>query len=95
VVINVIDILRITLHKAEDDTPIRANRHCPKSLQAAPERMQAKTRKVHVIRSAGGIETRQDVSELSDLLRRQPTRIVVFMKAAQPFVPDRPDHPVP
>jgi hypothetical protein len=95
VVINVIDILDVTVHKAEDDTPIRANRHCPKSLQVAPESMQAKTRKVHVVGSAGRIETRKDVSELSDLLRRQATWIVVLMKTTQPFVADRPDHPVP
>jgi hypothetical protein len=53
--------------------------------------MQTETRHVHVSGSPGGIEPRRNVAQFDDVLENNASWIVVFIKASQSPVTDRPD----
>src|SRR5229473_4637204 len=68
VVIDIVDVHSILIFKSKNHAPVRSNGYRPKSSKLAFQRMQPKTRQVHVRGSACGIETRQDVAELLRVL---------------------------
>ena len=94
-VIEIINIQRVVAGKAEDDPPVGPDRHGLKALVFALQRMQPKTWQVHVRNRTGGIKTRQYVTQLHHLFADDAARIVFFVKAFQPLVPNRPDHCLP
>ena len=94
-VIEIINIQRVVVGKAEDDPPVGPDRHGPKAYERALQRMQLKTWQVHVRNRASRIETRKDVTQLPCVFGEDPARIVLFVKAFQPLVPNRPDHSTP
>jgi ArsR family transcriptional regulator, arsenate/arsenite/antimonite-responsive transcriptional repressor len=69
VVIDVINIQRVTSCNAQDNSPIGANRYRPESLELTLERMQPKARQVHVGNGPGGIEANQNVTQFAYVFR--------------------------
>ena len=63
-VIDIINVQYIAVGKAENNPPVGANRHGPKTFLPAIERMQSKPRHVHIRNRTGGIEAHQDVTQL-------------------------------
>lgn len=56
--------------------------------------MQAKARQIHIRNRAGGIEPGKNVTELFRMFGYHASRIIKLVKTLQPFVTDRPNHPV-
>jgi hypothetical protein len=53
--------------------------------------MQPETGHIHVGRSAGRVEPRQNVAELPGVFGKDAARVVVFMKAFQTLMAYRPN----
>ena len=94
-IIEIIDVHRVAVGKAEYDPPVGADRHGPKTSELALQCVQPETRQVHVLNCASRIETGKDVTQFHGVFGADPARIVLFVKAFQPPVPNRPDHPSP
>lgn len=88
-VVNVIDVEHLALRKAENDPPIRANRGGPKTFQVAFEGVKAEAGQIHIRGSCGGIEPRENVTQLLHVLADHAARVVVFIKTPEAFVADR------
>ena len=89
-VINVINIQYVAAGKAKDHPPVGANRSI--TLVPAFKRVQPEPRHVQIRNRTGSIQTREDVKQLLVVLPHHATRVVVFVKAFQPLMADRPDH---
>lgn len=59
-IIEKIDIPGIAVLEPEDDAPVGANRHCPKALQIAFQRVELQSGTVQVFDGSGAVEQRQD-----------------------------------
>jgi hypothetical protein len=57
--------------------------------------MQPETWHIHIGRCAGRVETRENITQLNDVFSGHAARVVVFVKALQPFVADRAYQPAP
>jgi hypothetical protein len=90
VVIEIINIQRITVSKAKDYSPVCANRRGPKSSELAFERMQPETGQVHIGDTAGSIEPRENVTQPFLAFAHYAAWVIVFMKAFQTLMADRP-----
>jgi len=94
VVIDIINVLRVSI-KAENHPPVGTNDHRPIPSHLALKWMQSKSRQIHVGNGWGGVERRQDIPNLVNVFRVNPTWIVVFKKPFQAFVANRPYHNLP
>lgn len=90
-VIQQIDIGRVSALEAEDDPPIGPYRYAPEPRQLALERMQAKARQRHVIGSRRAIQARQHNPDLIDVLGVHPTPVVDLVQAPQAAMLEVPD----
>jgi hypothetical protein len=70
-------------------------RHGPKTFHLAFERMQPKTRHIHICHGSGRVEPRENIAQLNHLFSDRAARVVVFVKASQPLVAYGSYHPVP
>jgi hypothetical protein len=57
--------------------------------------MQPETGHIHVGHCEGRIEPRENIAQLNNVFSDHAARAVVFVKAFQSLVADRPYHPVP
>ena len=90
VVVQIIDIDYVGAVKTENDPPIRANCHGPKTLHLAFERMQSETRNIHIRDGLRGVEPRKDIAQLNNMFGDDAARVVIFMKTFQSLVAYRP-----
>ena len=90
-VIHIIDIEGVGAVKAESNPPVCTDGHRPKLLVLAFKPMQPETGHIHVGRSAGRVEPRQNVAELPGVFGKDAARVVVFMKAFQTLMAYRPN----
>jgi len=81
--------------QAENHPPVCANGHGPKTFHLAFERMQPEAWHIHVGHRAGCIESRENVSQFNNVFSNDAARVVVFVKALQPFVADRANQSAP
>ena len=84
-VIDIIDILRAVV-ETEDHPPVSPNGHRPKAFQLAYERMQPESRQVDMGNGWGGVQRRQNIPQLANMLRVYAAWIVVFKELLQPLV---------
>jgi hypothetical protein len=54
--------------------------------------MEPKTGDVHVSDGGRSVQTHQNISQLFGVLAHDTARVVVFLKAFEAFVAERPDH---
>ena len=54
--------------------------------------MQPKSGQIHIGDDAGSVEPRENIAELKNMFGNNAARVVVLLKAFQPFVAYRPDH---
>jgi hypothetical protein len=66
-----------------------------KALQLTLERMQPEAGNIHLGRSTGSVEPRENVTQLLRVFPNHAARVVVLMKAFQSPVANRADHPAP
>jgi len=95
VVVQIINVECITVGEAKNHPPVCANRHGPTTFPLTFERMQPETWHIHIGRCAGRVETRENITQLNDVFSGHAARVVVFVKALQPFVADRAYQPAP
>ena len=62
-IINIINVNRMTVVEAECYTPIPRDRYSPKTSEASPEWMQTEARDVHITRPAAAVQYRKDVAK--------------------------------
>jgi len=91
-IIEIINVQRVVVGETEDDPPIGADGHGPKVFELALQGVQPETRQVHVSKRTCRIETREYVTQLHRVFGDDAPWIIVFVKALQPFVSNRPDH---
>jgi hypothetical protein len=91
-VIDIVNVPGFAIGEAKDDSPVRANSHCPKPPEFAFERMQPESGQVHIRNIACGIKTREDVAQFFRVFRVHATRVIVFTQALQSFVAERSNH---
>jgi hypothetical protein len=94
-VIDVIDIQCFAIGETKHHAPVGADRYGLEALQVALERVQAKTRKVHVGNVAGGVKARDNVAQFLHVFGRDAARIVVIPEAFQSLVTNRTNHDSP
>src|SRR5207245_9507448 len=85
VVVDIVNVKCVTLGKAKNHAPIRANRYRPKAFQPALERMQPESRQVHVCNGSRRIQTGENVTQLLRMLAHHATRVVVLIEPFQSF----------
>jgi hypothetical protein len=86
VVIHVINVKAVGVVKAEDHPPVCSNRYRPKILVLAFKAMQLETGHIHISRSTGRVEPRENIAELPGVFGKNAARVVVFVKAFQSLV---------
>ena len=91
VVIDIINFLRVSI-KAKNHPPVGPNGHRPKAFHLAFERMQPQLRLVHVGNGWGGMECRQNIPQLVNMLRIYTPRVILLKKPLQPLVANCPYH---
>jgi hypothetical protein len=79
-VIDEIDVDRITLSEVEDDPPVRTHRDRPESPKLALQRVQTEAVNVQIFHSLCGIERCENQSNSCDMLRRNSTGVIVLIK---------------
>ncbi|MGB6720358.1 MAG: hypothetical protein WBE72_06170 [Terracidiphilus sp.] len=82
----------MAINHAKDHSPIGSNRDCHEAAQLTPKRMQIESGEIHVVYGTGCIQSREDVAQFGQMLRRNAARIVVLIEAFQPFVAEGLDH---
>lgn len=82
-IVDIVDVENVRIHKAEDHSPVRSHRDGPSSFHLALQRVQSKTRYVHIIGSPGGIKTCEDVAQFGNVLRENASRVVPLVKTLQ------------
>ena len=87
-VIDVVNVHHVAFRKAEDHAPVGADGDGPETSQVAFERVQPKTRQVHIRACASRIESCENVSQLRRVFPRYTARVVVLIKALQSPVAD-------
>ena len=94
-VIDIIDVQRVAIFKAEDHPPVGPHCYRPKPSPVPLERVQLETRHVHVGNAASRIKPDQNIAELHNMLGIHAARVIVFVKASQPFMANRLDQLAP
>src|SRR6185437_3907318 len=92
-VIDIIDVYGIAIFKAKRYPPIRGNPDRPMAFALSFERMQPKARKIHVARSNGMIQCRQNVPKPVDMRSGDALRRFSVVESSQRSASERPDHP--
>jgi hypothetical protein len=92
VVIDIINISRASAFKTKYDPPVGANSDTPESGEIAPQRVQSKPNDIHVLRPGRRIQTRQDPCDFRDMLRVQPTAVIVLVEPTQTAMPEPRNH---
>ncbi len=79
-IVDIINIVRISLVQTEYDSPIGANGHSIKAFQFALQRVKPEPRQIHINSSAGCIQPRQNVAQLVDMIGVNATWIIVLIQ---------------
>lgn len=90
-VIDIIDVQRVAIFKAENHPPVGPHRYRPKPSQGPLERVQFETRHVQIGNAARRIKPRQNIAELHNMLGNHAARVIAFVKASPPFMANRLD----
>jgi len=67
-IINIVNIDRVGSVEAKDDTSVGSNGDRPKPFQSALERMQTKSRHVHVRCRLSRVEPCEDIPQFDDVI---------------------------
>jgi len=92
VVVEIIDIACVAIGEPKGYPPIRPDGDCPKASHFALERMQPKSGQIHISHGSRSVQTKKNVAEPIRMLAHDAAMIVLFVKAFQALVADRPDH---
>ena len=72
-IIAIINVDHVAAREPEYHSPVRADRYRPKAFQIALERMQPKSRQVHITRRLRGLQPGKDISQFRHVLRNDAT----------------------
>jgi hypothetical protein len=92
VVVRQINVESIAIFKAKNDPPVGAHNNRPKAFKIANERMQAQSRKVHVVDPFGCIQKAENIVDPLDVLCAYAFSIAVIEKTLKAFVAKADDH---
>jgi hypothetical protein len=90
-VINQVNVERVTIDEAENNPPVARYRDAPYTLHVALESVRAVARQIEIDRALRSIQVAENVGDPAHLIRTDPAR-VAFVKAFQAPVPERPNH---
>ena len=91
-IVEVVDVDRLTLLEPEGDSPIAGHQHRKVTLQLAFERVQPQAREIQILRPAATIQQGQNVSQLLQMLRCYSSRRPTVVERLEPSMLERPDH---
>jgi hypothetical protein len=86
-----INIECVTVHEAENDSPVSRYRDAPYALQSSLEGVKAVARQIEVRRMLRSIQVTQHVRDPARLIGSD-LACVPLVEALQTPVPERPDH---
>jgi hypothetical protein len=92
VVVDQFNIAGIAVLKAEDNTPVGADRYGPKTLHVALERMKMKAGHPHVLDGAGFVELVQDGANLVEEIGPNSARVIPVEEPLEALMPKPDDH---
>jgi len=92
VIIDVINILGITLLEPKDDAPVRPDSNAPEASKIACQAVQSKAGQVHIFGLSGSIQYREDVLHFLSVIGADPFGISLFKKPSQPLMPEAANH---
>lgn len=87
-----VNFVSVTVSKLECDTPRSVHMDRVAGRFKAPQRMELRSRKVHVLRTAGLIETVQQTQNATFQAPVDPTRPTFAPKLSQGFMLEGPNH---
>ena len=93
-VINQFNVIGLSAVKAEDNSPVGPNRYGPITLPVSLQGVEVKTGQPHVVYGGGFVKLDEDSSNLSDQVRSNPGRIVLFKEPLQTLVTETDDHTI-
>jgi hypothetical protein len=91
-VIDKIDVRSLAILEMENNSPVRADSHGPKTLEIACQRMKPEGCDIDVGSRLSGMHYAQNLPDLANVFRINPFGVVIFEKLSQPFVPEALDH---
>jgi hypothetical protein len=91
-VVDQINVAGVTLLEPEDHPPVRAESHAPEAFQAASERVEPETGKIHVFGLSGSVENGEDILRLLDVIGPDAFGFAILEKPFQPLVPKALNH---
>jgi len=91
-IINIVNVDRITVVEAERYTPIPGDRYCPKASELSFERMKSEAGKVHLIRPAAAVQYRENIAKFFNMCGGYPSCRFPIKKSFEPAMLKRPYH---
>src|SRR6202040_1349405 len=86
-IIHKVDVQRFAVLEAKNDPPIRPDRHRPKTLEIAFQRMQHERGQSQRVNRLRGMKHGQNLLDLAHVLRTDTLGIVILEKLPQALVP--------
>lgn len=91
-IIDVIDIVGVTLLETKDDTPVRPDSNGPEAFKIACQAVQSEAGQIHVFMPPGSVENGEDIFHFLSMIGADPLRISRFEQPFQSFVPEATNH---
>ncbi len=88
VIVNQINVQRISALKAEDHAPIGPDSHSPETFEAAFEAVQPKAGQIHVFRLAGTVQNGEYIFDFLYVIGLYAFRFTLLKQPLQPLVPE-------
>jgi hypothetical protein len=92
VIVDQVDIERMTGLEAEDDPPVARYGDCPKAFHVSPEGVKLEAREIHLLRFVGFVEASEDTPDLVHPVGGKTSSVVLFIEPLEPPMPEAPDH---
>ena len=77
------NILSVPLVETKNYPPVGSHRHRPEAFHLTFERVQAEPGQVHMGDCGSGVKRRQNIAQLTDMLRVYATWVVLLKKPSQ------------
>src|SRR5207248_4996080 len=91
-IVEQINVAGVAAFEPKDDAPVSGDRYGPEACKVALERMQTKTRQVHIADLRSFFETRENPLDLSCMIRQHPPSVSLLEQELEALVAEADDH---
>ena len=81
-IVEIIHIVSIAFHKAENHSPVSPHSYRPEALELAFKRMEPEPGQVHIRNVCRYIEPHQNIAQFFGVLAYDAALVVIFIKAS-------------